>query len=138
LCLFKRVAVGADYPISTSLLAEFSPRRLRAKMLGLVSCAFYAGATVAGVAGYFMLNLGPSRWQWMLGSSAFLALILVLERWRTPESQKAYDHYYHLIEGKSVPLQLIETIRKRYNHRSNHSPTFEEFMNNTTRFLQRF
>ena len=52
--------------------------------------------------------------------------------------KKAYDHYYHLIEGKPVPLQLIETIRKRYNQRSNHSPAFEEFMDKTTRFLQRF
>ena len=52
--------------------------------------------------------------------------------------KKAYDQYYPLIEGKPVPLQLIETIRKRYNQRSNHSPTFEAFMDKTTRFLQRF
>jgi hypothetical protein len=52
--------------------------------------------------------------------------------------KKAYDQYYHLIKGKPVPLLLIETIRKRYNHRSNHSTIFEEFMDNTCTFLTTF
>ena len=33
--------------------------------------------------------------------------------------KKAYDQYYHLIEGKPIPLRLIEAIRKRYNQRNN-------------------
>jgi hypothetical protein len=52
--------------------------------------------------------------------------------------RKAYGDYYHLIEGKPVPLLLIEMIRKRYNQMSNHSPTFEEFMDNTYTFLTTF
>ena len=44
--------------------------------------------------------------------------------------KKAYDQYYHLIKGKPVPLLLVETIRKRYNHLSNHSANFEEFLDN--------
>jgi hypothetical protein len=52
--------------------------------------------------------------------------------------KKAYDQYYHLIKGKPVPLLLIETIRKRYNHRGNHSTIFEEFMDNTSTFLTTF
>lgn len=51
--------------------------------------------------------------------------------------KKGYDHYYPLIEGKKVPLQLIEKIRKRYNDRGKKSPTFEAFMDHTTRLLQR-
>ncbi|WP_043932404.1 serine/threonine protein kinase [Bacillus sp. EB01] len=52
--------------------------------------------------------------------------------------KKAYDQYYHLINGKPVPLLLIETIRKGYNHRKNYSTTFEEFMDNTIGFLATF
>ncbi|WP_338448370.1 serine/threonine protein kinase [Niallia oryzisoli] len=51
--------------------------------------------------------------------------------------KEGYDHYYHFIEGKKVPLQLIEKIRKRYNDRSNQFFTFEAFMDHTTRLLQR-
>lgn len=56
-------------------------------------------------------------------------------RWE--QLKKGYEQHYHLIEGKAVPYQLIEKIRKKYNHRSNDSSTFEEFLDNTLRFFQR-
>ncbi|KAA9030653.1 serine/threonine protein kinase [Niallia endozanthoxylica] len=49
--------------------------------------------------------------------------------------KKGYDRYYHLIEGKPIPLKIIETIRKRYNQRSNYSAAFEEFIGNNYKFL---
>ncbi|MCM3587337.1 serine/threonine protein kinase [Mesobacillus maritimus] len=58
------------------------------------------------------------------------------KRWE--HLKKGYDHYYHLIKGKPVPLLLIETLRKRYNQRA-HSPfSLEEFMRNTYTFLPTF
>ncbi len=50
--------------------------------------------------------------------------------------KKAYDQYYHLIEGRPVPLRLMETIRKRYNQSNNYSALSEEFIGN--KFLARF
>jgi hypothetical protein len=44
--------------------------------------------------------------------------------------KKAYKEYYHLIDGKTVPFWLLETIRKWYNQRDMQSSTFEEFMKN--------
>lgn len=82
------IAIGADYPIATALLAEFSPRKHRGLMLGLLICFWYAGAVFAGLFGYWLLALGPCAWQWMLGSSAIPALILVVGRWGTPESPR--------------------------------------------------
>lgn len=40
--------------------------------------------------------------------------------------KKAYDKYYKIIEGKSVPSGLLETIQKSYNQR--HHNSIEEFM----------
>lgn len=82
------IAIGADYPIATSLLTEFSPRKYRGAMMGLLASAWYAGAVAAGIAGYLLLATGPDAWRWMLGSSAVPALILVLGRWGTPESPR--------------------------------------------------
>ncbi|MFJ8268705.1 serine/threonine protein kinase [Peribacillus asahii] len=50
--------------------------------------------------------------------------------------KKAYYQYYHLIEGKPIPLRLMETIRKRYNQRNNYSALIEEFIGN--KFLAKF
>jgi hypothetical protein len=52
--------------------------------------------------------------------------------------KKAYDQYYPLIEGKPIPLKLIEMIRKRYHQRNNNSTTIEDFMNNTCKFFTSF
>ncbi|MDQ1002069.1 hypothetical protein QFZ28_002469 [Neobacillus niacini] len=50
--------------------------------------------------------------------------------------KQAYDHYYHLIEGKPIPLRLMEMIRKRYNQRNHYSTLAEEFIGH--KFLTTF
>jgi hypothetical protein len=44
--------------------------------------------------------------------------------------KKAYEEYYHLFDGRSVPFWILETIQKWYNQRDRESTTFEEFMRN--------
>ena len=46
---FIGVFVGADYPIATSLITEFTHKHHRAISMGMVSAAWYLGATVAAV-----------------------------------------------------------------------------------------
>lgn len=42
--------------------------------------------------------------------------------------KKAYDEYYHLIEGKAVPAWLLEAVKRCYNKRN--STSIDEFMKN--------
>lgn len=42
--------------------------------------------------------------------------------------KKAYEEYYHIIDGKSVPFWLLETIRKSYNQWNKYFSSYEEFM----------
>jgi putative MFS transporter len=81
------IAVGADYPIATSLLAEFTPRRWRGKLLGAYVCMWFVGAAAAYVLGQFLLQV-DGGWRWMLGSAAVPGLIIVLLRMGTPESPR--------------------------------------------------
>ncbi|MGV2516706.1 UNVERIFIED_CONTAM: MFS transporter, partial [Bacillus subtilis] len=41
------VAVGADYPIATSIIAEFTPRRYRAITMGFLAAVWYLGANAS-------------------------------------------------------------------------------------------
>lgn len=54
---FIGVFVGADYPIATSLITEFAPKHHRAISMGMVSAAWYLGATVAAVAGFALCDV---------------------------------------------------------------------------------
>lgn len=49
--------------------------------------------------------------------------------------KKGYEQYYHLIDGKSVPIGVVETVRKWYNRRGKKSLSFEEI---TTPILKLF
>ncbi|WP_124054227.1 MFS transporter [Arcanobacterium ihumii] len=81
------VAIGADYPIATSMIAEFTPRRFRAMSMGSIAAVWYLGANVAYLVGYFMIDL-PNGWRWMLASSVIPCLIILLGRWSIPESPR--------------------------------------------------
>ena len=82
---FLGVFVGADYPIATSLIAEFTPKEHRAISMGMVSAAWYLGATVAAFVGYLLYPVSGG-WQWMLGSAVIPCVILLIGRHDIPES----------------------------------------------------
>ncbi|HLY55870.1 MAG TPA: MFS transporter [Stellaceae bacterium] len=82
------VAVGADYPIATSLLAEFTPRRLRGTFVGGLIAIWFLGAAVAYLVGQVLLQAGPDGWRWMLASAALPAAWFVAMRHGTPESPR--------------------------------------------------
>ena len=81
------MAVGADYPIATSLLAEFSPRKWRGPLLGAFVTMWFVGAAVAYIVGNALLHY-HNGWRWMLASAALPATIIVLLRLGTPESPR--------------------------------------------------
>jgi len=83
------VAIGADYPIATALLAEWLPMKQRAAMLGSLVVAWFLGATCATFLGFAMIEwIGEGSWRWMLASSGIPGLIILLIRIGTPESPR--------------------------------------------------
>lgn len=82
------MAVGADYPIATSLLAEFAPRKYRGPLLGAFVTMWFVGAAVAYVVGEALAQTGDNGWRWMLASAALPALLIVIARIGTPESPR--------------------------------------------------
>ncbi|RYF61855.1 MAG: MFS transporter [Comamonadaceae bacterium] len=80
-------AVGVDYPIGSALLTEFSPKRFRGPLLGvLISLFFLGGAVAYGVGQMLLSTVGDDAWRWMLVSAAVPALLIGVLRVGTPES----------------------------------------------------
>lgn len=84
------LAVGADYPIATALLTEFTPRKRRGYMIGLSGLAWSVGAMTAFIVGYVVVSGtgGHEQWRWMLFSGAIVGIIVVLMRRGIPESPR--------------------------------------------------
>lgn len=101
------IAIGADYPIATALLAEFSPKKHRGTMLGLQIVAWYVGVTVAYLVGYLLMGIGPSAWRWMLASSAVPAFALVIMRHGTPESPRWLIAHHREKEARQVIKEVL-------------------------------
>ncbi|MGY4650181.1 MFS transporter [Mycobacterium sp. URHB0021] len=86
--LLLGVAIGADYPIATSLLAEYSPKKYRGTLLGAMFVVWAIGAAAAFVVAYLLRGVGPHAWRYLLASPAVFALITLLARLGTPESAR--------------------------------------------------
>ncbi|MGV9268336.1 MFS transporter [Kitasatospora sp. NPDC003701] len=83
------LAVAADYPIATSLLAEWLPARQRGRLLGQQIIAWYAGSVLAYLTGYLFLRFGgQGSWRWMLASSTVLCVVFLVIRRGSPESPR--------------------------------------------------
>ncbi|WP_028694768.1 MFS transporter [Pseudomonas cremoricolorata] len=102
------LAVGADYPIATSLLTEFTPSKRRGFMIGLSGLAWSVGAMTAFVVGYLVVNFSGdhSLWRWMLFSGAVVGLIVVILRRGIPESPRWLASKGRVQEAEAVILQV--------------------------------
>lgn len=97
-------AVGADYPVATSLLTEFTPTRRRGVMVGMAAVAWNAGAATAYLVGASVIGFagGNDHWRWLLFSSALLGVAVVLLRRGIPESPRWLLKQERFLEAEAV------------------------------------
>lgn len=100
------VVIGADYPIATSLVAEFTPRRHRAISMGLIAAAWYLGANVAYLVGYLLLDV-DGGWRWMLASAVVPCLVILVGRWDIPESPRWLARRGRLDEARAIVHRVL-------------------------------
>ncbi|MFB7495393.1 MFS transporter [Streptomyces sp. NPDC056161] len=84
------LAVGLDYPIAASYLAEILPSKNRGKWLVAAFSLQAAGILLGAVAGVVILQLRPEpdSWRILLGFGALPALFIIWLRRKAPESPR--------------------------------------------------
>ena len=86
------LGVGAEYAIVTAAIAEFAPARVRGRVNALVMNFWPAGAILAALLAYLLLDtlaLGSAvSWRYMFILGGLIALIVLYFRRRIPESPR--------------------------------------------------
>lgn len=86
--LFLGVAIGADYAISPTIIAEYAPVKHRGKLLTVNGISWFVGSAIAYLVGYLLSPLGPSSWRYMFLLGIIPAVIVLILRQSVPESPR--------------------------------------------------
>lgn len=116
------VAIGLDYPIAASYLAEILPSRRRGRWLVGAFSLQAAGILLGALAGVVILHLlpEPGSWRIMLGFGMLPALLIIWLRRKVPESprwlaQKGYERQAVAVGEALVghPVVVTDADRER-------------------------
>ncbi|WP_175946286.1 MFS transporter [Caballeronia sp. BCC1704] len=99
------IAIGADYSIGWPLLAEFSPARLRGKLLAVLELAWYVGYLVSYALGWALTVSFATNWHIILGLSTVPTVIVFLMRLGTPESPRWLMSQGRTTEAKAIAAE---------------------------------
>jgi len=120
------IVIGADYPIATSMITEFSNTRQRAFAVGFIAAMWYVGATCANLVGYLLYDV-DGGWRWMLGSAFIPCVLILIGRFDLPESPRWLLRKGRVQECEQMMLKLFgERV------------VFDEESQQETRFMQLF
>ncbi len=107
--LLMGIAIGAEYSVGWPLLSEFSPSRIRGRLMGLTLIAWYAGFMFAFVVGYLLDRYTHLGWRNILGTSTFIAVALFLGRIGMPESPRWLWSKRRTEQARSVARRYMES-----------------------------
>ena len=97
------IGIGADYPISSSIQAEFSPRKTRGKYLVFNIFSWTIGSLVFyAISIPIVLLSGDLAWRLMYITGAIIPFLVILSRRRMPESP-----YWLVKEGRSTEAYAV-------------------------------
>jgi len=84
--LLAGIGIGADYPISSSIQSEFSPRNKRGMLLVLNIFSWTIGSIIILLLAIPFYSLGPLDWRVMYASAAIIPIIVIFARSSLPET----------------------------------------------------
>lgn len=101
------IFIGADYPISSSLTAEFASPKRRGGLIIFMSLMWQLGSFTAFMLGIALFGLGDNEWRWMLFAGAVLAVVVIILRHSMPESPRWLRSQGREAEAVEIEEQML-------------------------------
>ena len=80
------LGLGAELPVASTLVSEFSPRRYRGRMVVILEAFWAVGWISAALIGYFVGTSGDNGWRWALALGMIPTFYAIYVRRSLPES----------------------------------------------------
>ncbi|TKW69913.1 MAG: MFS transporter, partial [Cutibacterium acnes] len=80
------LGLGAELPVASTLVSEFSPRKVRGRMVVLLEAFWAVGWIMAAVIGTFVVAQSDNGWRWGFALGAVPAMYAIYVRMGLPES----------------------------------------------------
>lgn len=104
------IGIGADYPISATIVSEFASKKGRGKLSTSLGAMWFVGAVVAYLVGLVVLPLGDYAWRALLLVGAVFALIVFIFRVQLPESPRWLLAHGRTEDAKNV-VEKVTGVR---------------------------
>lgn len=96
------LGLGAELPVASTLVSEFSPRHVRGRMVVLLEAFWAVGWILAAVVGTFVVAQGDNGWRWGLALGALPAVYAIFVRAGLPESVRFLEARGRHAEAESI------------------------------------
>ena len=80
------LGLGAELPVASTLISEFSPVKVRGRMVVLLEAFWAVGWILAAVIGTFVVGASANGWRWALALGMVPAFYALFVRMKLPES----------------------------------------------------
>ncbi len=109
--LLLGVAIGADYAISPTIIAEYAPVKHRGKLLTLGGLFWFIGAALSYAVGFVFLPLGALSWRYMFLLGLIPAVIVLVLRTTFKESPRWLARKGRIAEAEESIATVTKTSR---------------------------
>ncbi|WP_319643830.1 MFS transporter [Gephyromycinifex aptenodytis] len=102
------LGLGAELPVASTLVSEYSPRAIRGRMVVALESFWALGWILAALIGYFVVPSGPNGWRWALAVGIVPTLYAVVVRYGLPESVRFLESKGRLVEAEAA-VRIFES-----------------------------
>ncbi|MDN8577469.1 MFS transporter [Corynebacterium sanguinis] len=96
------LGLGGELPVASTLVSEFSPRRVRGRMVVLLEAFWAVGWIAAAIIGTFVVARGEDGWRWGLALGAVPAIYAIVVRLGLPESVRFLESQGRHDEAEAI------------------------------------
>lgn len=96
------LGLGAELPVASTLVSEYSPRAIRGRMVVALESFWAVGWILAALIGYLVVPASPDGWRWALAVGIVPTLYAVVIRYGLPESVRFLEARGRHVEAEAA------------------------------------